>query len=72
MEPVSTLIIVAAFLGPAASTRRLIWDESAAINPKVLFVDKKYPSGPFLPGAIVAPTTHILYKPDVVPTFRAH
>lgn len=72
MEPVSTLILVAAaFLGPAASTRRLIWDEGVAIEPKVLFVDKKYTSGLLLPGAIVPATTHILYEPDVAPTLSA-
>ena len=71
MEPVSTLIFAAAFLVPAASTRRLTWEMSTETSPKVVHVEERYTFKPLLPGATVPCTNHVLYKPDPVPTLSA-
>ncbi len=68
MEPVSTLIVVAAFLIPAAPTRRLIWEESAEATPKVLHVEEKYTFKPLSPGVSNPSTNHLLYESSLVPT----
>lgn len=68
MEPVSTLIVAAAFLVPAASTRRLIWDSNTEVKPQVSQEEKRYTSVSLLPGTVLPITNYILYKPDVAPT----
>ena len=70
MEPVYTPLIAAAYLAPAAATRRLTSETNAEIEPRVLHVEK-YTFGPLLAGATAPTTNHILYKPDVAPTLSA-
>ena len=68
MEPVSTLIFAAAFLVPAASTRRLAWEVNTKVAPEIVHVEESYTFKPLLPGVSAPSTNHVLYKPDSVPT----
>lgn len=68
MEPVSTVILAIAFFAPATLTRRIIWEGSPTKSSEVMNIEKKYTAKPLLANTPTPVTSHLLYRPDAVPT----
>lgn len=66
MEPVSTLIVAAAFLIPSVSTKRVIWEDSEENSPKVVHVENKYTGKLMLPSSVLSSTSKVLYPLDKI------
>lgn len=62
MEPVSTLVLVAAFLAPATLTRRLIWEANSNISNAAKFIDEKHTAIALLPGVPTPVTRLVVHK----------
>lgn len=68
MEPVSTLVLVAAFLAPATLTRRLIWEANSNISNSAKLVEKIHTSISLLPGVPAPVTRLVVHKVEQAPT----
>lgn len=70
MEPISTLILTAAFLAPVTATRRLTWETSTENDSKIIYVTADTITI-LLPGDIVSPTTDKLIEIETSPVLSA-
>lgn len=66
MEPVSTLIVAAAFLIPSVSTKRIVWEDNEGNSPKVVHVENKYTNKLILPLSALPSTSNVLYPLDAI------
>lgn len=68
MEPVSTLLLAAAFLAPAALTRRLTWEVTSKLGYEASHSYERHTFISLLPGVSVPVTSAVVHKVDQVPT----
>lgn len=67
MEPISTLVLAAAFLAPAALTRRLIWETTPRLSSEANHADEKLTLIALLPGVTKSATSDLIHQIDASP-----